>query len=355
MDEEFEDFDVAADEGGAGDEQALSAEALGGLADEAGGVEAVAAARDHAERMLLLDPQEAMAAMADDGPAGPGNVVGIGVGEKVSGGNPSGSLAVKVFVKEKLSPRHVSDSALVPEEIGGLPTDVEAIGEIDAQMFTKRVRPAPGGVSIGHCSKVHAGTLGCLVKKGNGLFILSNNHVIALSNAAPIGSKIPQPGRLDGGVCPPDIIATLTQFVPINFSGACNFVDAAIGQTNPKLVDRRVLCPLQKLQLPHVGPALNMNVKKAGRTTQCTAGVVSAVNVTVNVNYGVGVAKFCRQFLVKGTPGPFSKPGDSGSLIRTRQTNQPVGLLFAGNASTNTTIANPIGAVLSALGVQIVN
>jgi len=82
-----------------------------------------------------------------------------------------------------------------------------AAESIDAQMFAQRRRPAPGGVSIGHCSVVHAGALGCLAKRGNQLFVLSNNHGIGLTNAAPIGPRIPQPGRLDGGVCPADVIA----------------------------------------------------------------------------------------------------------------------------------------------------
>jgi hypothetical protein len=47
------------------------------------------------------------------------------------------------------------------------------------------------------------------------LFILSNNHVMAGVNRAPIGRAIPQPGRLDGGVCPADTIARLKQWINI--------------------------------------------------------------------------------------------------------------------------------------------
>jgi len=371
VNDEFEEFDIAAEsadeepeapaaESADEEPEALAAESIEGLSGA--GADALTAARDEAERLFLPDPLDSLAAMATDGPAGLGNVVGVGIGEKYSGGHPTGQSAVKVFVKEKLSSRRVSAAALVPETIGGAETDVEVIGEIDAQMFTQRRRPAPGGVSIGHCSVVHAGTLGCLVRKGNRLFVLSNNHVIALTNAAPIGSRIPQPGRLDGGVCPADVIAALAQFIPITFNqGVCNFVDAAIGKANPQLVDRRILRPgrvLQPLVAPHGNPVLNRRVQKSGRTTQYTRGFIAAVNVTVNINYGSAqqprLAKFCRQFMVRGVPGPFSRPGDSGSLVTTFPANRPVGLLFAGNASTNTTFCNPIAAVLGALGVQIV-
>lgn len=149
-----------------------------------------------------------------------------------------------MFVKEKLNPQEVASEALIPETTGGVLTDVDAVGDVTAHMFTARIRPAPGGVSIGNCTRVLAGTLGCLVHRGNLLFVLSNNHVMGLVNTSPIGAGIPQPGRLDGGVCNADVIARLTQFVPINFTaGVCNFVDAAIARTSPVLVDRRILRP----------------------------------------------------------------------------------------------------------------
>jgi hypothetical protein len=241
-----------------------------------------------------------------------------------------------------------------------VPVDVDASGEIWANAFTARRRPAPGGVSIGNCTRVMAGTLGCLVQRGSQLFILSNNHVMALVNTSPLGTPIPQPGRLDGGVCPQDVIARLTQFIPINFAaGACNIVDAAIARTSPALVDRRIIRPggaLQPLQAPVAQPSLNQFVQKSGRTTQYRRGIVDMVNVTLNVSYAPlgGVARFCRQFRVRGINSIFSDRGDSGSLITTFPANRPVGLLFAGNASTNMTFGNAIQPVLSAFGVTIV-
>lgn len=357
MNEEFEDFDVneapkATDE--------VTAESLEGVGIEAD-LPSVLAARDEAERLFMPATEDALSAMAEDGTAGTGNVVGVGIAEKLIGGSPSGQLGVTVFVKEKVSARRVSGEALVPETIGGVVTDVEAIGEIRAQMFTARLRPAPGGVSIGHCGVVHAGTLGCLVTRGGQLFVLSNNHVMGLTNASPLGAKIPQPGRLDGGKCPQDVIASLTQFIPISFNQqVCNSVDAAIAHTAPNLVDRRILRTggaRVPLTAPVLAPSFGLDVIKSGRTTETTVGKIDALNVTVLVNYGnAGVAKFCGQFRVKGVGSsiPFSKAGDSGSLVTKRATNQPVGLLFAGNATNNVTFCNPIREVLNAFGAQIV-
>jgi hypothetical protein len=352
----FEDVDLNA----AADTSAeLTAESIEGLGSD-DELHSLLAAQAELEDRLLLGPSEAMAASAEAGVSGLGNVVGLGIGEKEVDGIPTGQLAVKVFVKEKLSASDVSAEALVPESVGGTPTDVDVTGEVRAQMFTARLRPAPGGVSIGNCTRVMAGTLGCLVRRGNQVFVLSNNHVMALSNTAPIGSLIPQPGRLDGGICPQDAIARLTQFIPITFQGQCNFVDAAIAQASPALVDRRILRPggVRQALVPPVVPApvLNMLVQKSGRTTQYRRGIVDAINVTLNVDYSPlgGIARFCRQFRVRGIGVIFSDRGDSGSLVTTLPANNPVGLLFAGNAANNQTFCNPIGPVLAAFGVTIV-
>lgn len=356
--EDYEEFDVMQEQAAAAEAE-MSVESVSGLTENEDEFRSVMQAKDELEQQLLVEPGQIAFAADEDGPAGQSNIVGIGIGEKYVDGLPTNQLAVKVFVKEKLSESDISSEALVPQTLGGVVTDVDATGEIRANMFTARYRPAPGGVSIGHCPTIHAGTLGCLVTRGGQLFILSNNHVIARVNAGPIGVSISQPGRLDGGVCPADTIARLSQFVPIVFGGFPNLVDAAIAQTSPNLVDRRILRPggvRQGLVPPNFNPALNMLVQKSGRTTQYRRGFVDAVGVTVNVSYAPfgGTARFVGQFRVRGIAGIFSDRGDSGSLVTWFPPNAPVGLLFAGNASTNTTFCNPIRTVLAAFGANIV-
>jgi hypothetical protein len=254
--------------------------------------------------------------------------------------------------RQRVPSDEVDPAAHVPKEVQGIPTDVVEIGEIDASPFKGRFRPAPGGVSVGHF-KITAGTIGCLVRKGNALCILSNNHVLANVNAATIGDPTLQPGPFDGGTVPADVIAKLLAFIPINFA-APNKVDCAIAQTSPNLVT-----PLDKgygkINLPVVPCQLNLLVSKCGRTTQFTRGRITDCSATVRVGYGTaGTPIFQNQIIIQSlTSNPFSAGGDSGSLIVTDRTKQPVGLLFAG--STTHTIANPISAVLAALGVTIVN
>ncbi|HEY4308892.1 MAG TPA: hypothetical protein VGN12_05520 [Pirellulales bacterium] len=353
--EEFEAFDVSTEPT---PESAI--ESLGGLTTSEDEAISLLAARAELEQRLMAAPAAATAAASDVEPYDPNTVVGVGIGEKTVNGVATGQLVVKVLVKEKRPEREIGATALVPRTLNGISTDVEESGDIDASMFTARRRPAPGGVSIGNCSQVMAGTLGCLVARGTQLFILSNNHVLALANTSPSNTGISQPGRLDGGVCPQDIIARLAQYIPINFTpGATNLVDVAIARTSPTLVDRRLLRlggVLQPIGPGTLSPSVGMQVQKSGRTTQHTRGTIDVVNLTIDVGYAPfgGVARFVNQFRVRGIGGPFSKPGDSGSLVTMFPRNQPVGLLFAGSRDNNMTFCNPIAAVLHSLGVTIV-
>jgi hypothetical protein len=87
---------------------------------------------------------------------------------------------------------------------------------------------------------------------------------------------------------------------------------------------------------------VGMRVKKCGRTTEATFGFVRSINATVNVSgYPSGTMTFVNQILTTH----MSQPGDSGSLLLDDSSNRVVGLLFAGDGSTQT-IHNHIGPIL---------
>ena len=81
-------------------------------------------------------------------------------------------------------------------------------------------------------------------------------------------------------------------------------------------------------------------VLKYGRTTRLTRGQVTKTGVAAKISYGSFIATFVDLDLIETTEGPFSQPGDSGSIILTQDKKQPTALLFAG--STSTTLAIPI-------------
>jgi hypothetical protein len=315
-------------------------------------------ARDELERRLLIGPIEKALAAREDGAHGFGNIVGVGIGEKMVGDQPTGRLVVKVFVRDKRRRAEVASAALVPRFLGGVPTDVDASGTIAAQHYTLRQRPAPCGVSIGSCHCVTPGSLGCLVRRASRYYILGTNHILALLNRGPVGGGIPQPGRLDGGKCSRDVIARLSRFVPIVREGT-NLVDAAIALTLRTRVDPRVMRTggtRQPLVAPEDTPRLGMPVQKSGRSTRYRTGRIDAVHVTVDVDFAPlgGTFRFSEQFRVRGARKAFSDNGDSGALVTTHPENRPVGLLFSGNAAHNVSFCNDIAAVTRALDVSIV-
>jgi hypothetical protein len=213
------------------------------------------------------------------------------------------------------------------------------------------------------------GTLGSLVTRGGTQYILGNTHVLARSDAAAAGEAIVQPGLIDTNCDSTQAVtvANLTSFANLENEGhgaAASNVDAAIAQVVSGKVDTsgNILylgdtadsngVPLPGA--PHAGsgvPAsINLDVAKSGRSTGLTCSAVIATNVSVSVQYtkncdGTGTP-FTVEYLnqVDVTGGDFSAEGDSGSLIVSQNTADPVALLYAGSDSD--TVGNPVGPVL---------
>lgn len=243
--------------------------------------------------------------------------------------------------------------------------DVRFVGKIARQetptALRKRRRPLVIGCSIGH-HKITAGTLGCFVKSRatGATLILSNNHVLANENLAAAGDAILQPGKIDNGKNPADLVAKLAKFVKLKPTGV-NFVDCATATPMTGITfNKNKLGSFGTLQ--GQGPNFldeGTIVRKVGRTTGETTGKVTAFELdNVVVEYDIGNVRFDNQVEIEGTgTKAFSDGGDSGSLIFDQQ-NLGVALLFAGGDSGGTngmglTYANPIKAVLDALKVDL--
>lgn len=207
------------------------------------------------------------------------------------------------------------------------------------------------------------GTLGALVSRGSNLYILSNNHTIARSDSATVGDPIVQPGLIDNNCAVPPTVATLSQFFNME-TGPTPKIDAALARINSGAVDTTGTI----LQLgatasnppvngpPHAGsgvaPTVSRAVAKSGRSTGLTCSSIFSIQATVSVAYQKGCAtgstfnvSFTNQ--VDITNNGFSAEGDSGSLIVTEDTADPVALLYAGSRSD--TVGNPISDVLNGL------
>jgi len=226
----------------------------------------------------------------------------------------------------------------------------------------------PSGNAIICCG----GTLGSLVQRNGTQFILSNNHVLARSDAAAAGEAIVQPGLIEPTVrCNKNqatTVANLSQFVNLETESktpSASNIDAAIAQVVSGKVDTtgNILYlgatadanGVPASGAPHAGsgvaPSVSMPVAKSGRSTGLTCSTILAVNTNVRVSYtkncdGSGTSftvTYDNQVDVSG--GQFGAQGDSGSLIVTQATSDPVALLYGG--SDTDTVGNPVGPVLN--------
>ncbi len=344
------------------------------------------------------------------------NVVGVASGVKWRNGEPTGEPAVLVLVSHKVDQAELPKGDLIPAKVGDTKTDVLEIGFpiaeqfrqvppqrqpeerwtaqlsrpaldgeatqapmleqdeyaafAEALMLARRVRPAQAGYSVGH-KNITAGTIatgvydilpggttGSPPVHGLGtpphFYVLSNNHVLANTNAAAIGDAILQPGPFDGGTDPADRIAALTRWIPIALEPPTprdkhrNLVDAAIAQMQFHDVNREIYwIGYARGWRRKANVGVGLVVQKTGRTTHYTTGRITAINATVDVGYGGGrVGRFREQIITTN----MSAGGDSGSLVLTMD-NVAVGLLFAG--SSVATIVNQIENVRSLLRVEV--
>lgn len=302
---------------------------------------AIHAVRQHG-RSLLNDP----------------NVLAVAVGNKLTGGKDTGDLAVTLFVARKVPSAKLPSSARLPSRLtvptGDVPTDIVEGGPFYPQTNISNELPAHPGTSIGEVS-ITAGTFGALVytNADGAPRILSNNHVLADGNRAPLGSPIVYPGPHDGGSNPANTIATLSRFIKlIPENEGTNQVDAALAM--PK--DRSALdnTPLNGVPAPSkanpavgllvggdgstqsiyspidtvlqlldvrfassdctVAPSKGLQVQKTGRTTEKTTGKITHLNAIVKLRYdGIGMVVLTDQFLTTA----MSQGGDSGSVAVT--------------------------------------
>nr|WP_171820382.1 hypothetical protein [Clostridium botulinum] len=280
------------------------------------------------------------------------NVVGVGLGYKVTKGFYTKDKCIKVFVTRKLPNNQLAPQQLIPTIYKGIKTDIFQSGKLETRSLTNKVRPIIGGYSIGAVGAGSTGTLGCLVTKNNDYFILSNNHVIARWGTVPLNTPILQPGIQDKGNPKTDKVAVLSEYVPIKFqsvfSSPINYVDCAIAKVINKSIASSAIAFIGKPESTIV-PRLNAKVQKVGRTTELTIGTVIAINCTVEVICPNNkIAKYKNQISTTA----MEKIGDSGSVLLDENKNI-MGLLMSGGDSTTT--YNPIKLVLDSLKVRIVN
>lgn len=325
------------------------------------------------------------------------NTIAVARGIQKKDGQFTGEEVIIFFVTEKVEKSQLRIEELIPSHIKGINTDVQVQHLPRAPRHlvkpkkvdkTKRHRPCPCGVSIGH-KDITAGSQGWYMEDLEGesiyteLCALSNNHVKANENLASIGDHILQPGPHDGGSPTYDQFETLKWFEPINLitESQCpttgivdlyNWLSRVLGRKTrlysevqiTNLIDAALGEPINpdnyKLEIVDIGkpegveydPPLMTIGLSSGRTSCLTKkAILKAKDWLGPVMYSRGLAYFDNQYVWEHKDGElFSQGGDSGKVILDHQ-RLLNSLLFAG--SDTDSIANPIKFVEDITGLKM--
>jgi hypothetical protein len=249
----------------------------------------------------------------------------------------------------------------VPVQLGSSGSNV------DADCST----PAPG-----FC---FGGTLGSLLTNNAtppALVILSNNHVLGLSDGGAAGQNVTQPGIIETN-CSTNgttVVANVTNILSLQSQPIPTFpVDVTTaqiisGKVDPddNILELGALSTVNGVQVPQPAPpaggsgitsAAGKLLAKSGRTTGLTCAKVDSTNTSmIVVGYSIGCATgtsfsvtYHDEVVVANMSNgqSFIGDGDSGSLAVDAATAEPVALMFAG--SDTDAVGNPVADVLNAL------
>jgi len=279
------------------------------------------------------------------------NVHAVAIGNRERGGREVKELVLIVFVTRKVARNELAPDAVIPAEFEGLPTDVVEmgtpeladLGDIpgvpadDKDEDKGRYRPLKGGIQLSGSATGGKGTLGLLAKTQN------DSRVMAVTNWHVLFDNS-HPPSTDVRVGNPDTSDSCTRCVRGSFGHVVaqdyTAVDAAIAELDP---GTQWLAEIQCIGYitgwndisPTDATSGSYQVRKYGRTTRLTGGVVQAVGFTASISSENRPTRhYSNGILIKpnrplgNEPVKFGDKGDSGSAV-VNAANEVVGVLFA--------------------------
>ncbi len=303
-------------------------------------------------------------------------VVGVDIGEKISGGEPTGELGIIVYVRKKKTEDELEAGEVVPRAMDGVKTDVQEL-VVELQPVVQRHETASpieeatpttlrGGISMGPSRRVRlsppvveavgeygfVGTLGAMVRdRRTGVAMaLTNFHVACIDDGWSVGDRMVQPGIPDGGDPQTQEFGSLTR------AQLTENTDGAVITLDPDREWQSFVEGIGDVE-GSADAVIGTAVQKCGRTTGCTYGAVGSIDATLSLDYGdgLGVRTLRRQVRVdtdRALSPRFSQQGDSGSVVMDME-RRVLGLLFGGSSDGSTTFANPISVALDELDADL--
>jgi hypothetical protein len=318
-------------------------------------------------------------------------VHGVGIGPKLVGGQPTGELALVVFVDHKQRRAWTPLSRAIPRTFEGLPTDLDQsarlqhavyrpgyvpppptanqtlldlLNQVIAARDKQKYRPLKAGTGLSGQDGVDSnGTITGFFKltnpgQGHRRLAMTNQHVLLrdVLAAVPTSPRMavgqPNPTNSCSG-CTNHQIGTLTDAIPSADHTVASLleVDVALVDLHPGmkyLNEVHELGPFaattRTLSCPEI-QAGTLRVQKRGITTRVTGGLVRALGADgiINSNLLMGTPRFYTNgMIVHGNPQiqggsdatDFALPGDSGSPVLDDDMRL-VGVLFGGSGTSH--------------------
>lgn len=294
-----------------------------------------------------------------------------------------GVAASPVDGAEKLSGVHIyvtrgsqRDLKALPGELNNIPVHAHRLGPVYVKPRASGVTTNRGhvfehggriacGSSCAPATTSYSGTIGAIVADGDGnRYALSNNHVFGDCNHMPVDQPILSPSNADArpSIRAPEEICRHSKIVELR-SGTPALVtrckeDVAIARlTRPDVMSSWQGDDADGFDTPTsvAEPQPGMSVKKFGRTTGLSQGVIESVQVDFTLPYDsdnfAAVVWFEGVWAIRSADRhPFALPGDSGSLVVSEDGENAVGLLFAATNRGDYGFVVPMSQVLSRFG-----
>uniref|UniRef100_Q02D99 Uncharacterized protein n=1 Tax=Solibacter usitatus (strain Ellin6076) TaxID=234267 RepID=Q02D99_SOLUE len=294
-----------------------------------------------------------------------GNIVGVGISQKLIDNTPTDCVRIYVVLRQDESA--IPASQLVPKgtTINGVPVDVIEVGPFgkngqkpikDDGTTTQMGSPIRVKTAATNVNEGKRGTLGAVVTDGEAYYILGCNHVLAVNGRVPADPDLARvvSGEFVGVEAP---LASPDEFVPL-LRNTANAADCAIARlkdrdsvpaTFPEGTVRLVSPEAARLEF-------GMPVHKFGAGTGLTSGFIVDTDVDLYVDYSFGTFLFEHQIVIQSSEDSleFATGGDSGSMVIAgagEQEGRATALIFA--ASGTFAVACPFYTVLSELAAQL--
>lgn len=266
-------------------------------------------------------------------------IQGIGIGEKLVDGKPTGLPSIRIYVSKKLKEKKVANPVPRTLKLGKreVAVDVIEIGKIELHSFKDYRRPIQPGLCIANENR-GGGTLGLILRNRqppHEFYVLSNYHVLGKAPGSSVTSII-QPAR-NYPATGDRKIADYHDYFPMQPSktGYKNIADAAIAKLLPGVPASASLPGIGTIKGVSDAVKKGESVRIVGSTSGESSGKVIDPDFEWAVDYPTAGGKSVRYgFYGQVLCTRYAESGDSGAVVL-NQKNHAIGLHVAGTSNTS--------------------